>query len=237
MATFFKTVNNKVIFSGDGELIYYIPEKYFEIKAAEIVGERTNVIGMFTYAVFDKSGKRLIFKPFNCPTMIECIPNNISKEANYLLEGTKESKTYRLLHFKNGDELICSTKVAVDFAVLEKFVDIFKGGNLPENIEYNKIQDYILKNAELCKFDYKVSAQVIGMVISEIYRDEKDLSKPFRLADTDDMLAYKAISIEKVPKYTSAFTAVTSDNADEAIAAAMTTKGKGESPLEKIVMT
>lgn len=236
MASFFKTVNDKVIFTGDGELIYYVPEKYFDIKAAETIGERVQTIGMFSYAVFDKSGKRIILKSFNSPTMIECIPNTISKESNYLLEGTKEAKAYRLLHFKNGDELICSTKVPVDIAVLEKFVDIFKGGNLPENIPYNQIQDYVLKNAELCKFDYKVSAQVIGMVISEIYRDEKDLSRPFRIANTDDMLAYKAISIDKVPKYTSAFTAITSDNADEAIAAAMTTKGHGDSPLEKIVM-
>ena len=236
MSSFFKTVNDKVIFTGDGELIYYVPEKYFDIKAAETIGERINTIGMFTYAVFDKSGKRVILKPFNCPTMIECIPNFISKESNYTLEGTKEAKSYRLLHFKNGDELICSTKVPVDTIILEKFVDIFKGGNLPENIPYDKIQDYVLKNAELCKFDYKVSAQVIGIVISEIYRYEKDLSKPFRIANDDNMLAYKAISIDKVPKYTSAFTAITSDNADEAIAAAMTTKGRGDSPLEKIVM-
>ena len=236
MASFFKTVNDKVLFSGDGELIYYVPEKYFDVKAAETNGDKINVMGMFSYAVFDKSGKRIVFKQFNCPTMIECIPNSISKEANYLLEGTKEAKAYRLLHFKDGDELICSTKVPVDFSVLEKFVDIFKGGNLPENIPYDQIQDYILKNAELCNFNYQVSAQVMGMVISEIYRYDKDLSKPFRIADTDDMLAYKAISIDKVPKYTSAFTAVTSDNADEAIAAAITTKGKGDSPLEKIVM-
>ena len=38
MASFFKTVNDKVIFTGDGELIYYVPEKYFDIKAAETVG-------------------------------------------------------------------------------------------------------------------------------------------------------------------------------------------------------
>jgi hypothetical protein len=236
MASFFKNINDKIIFTGDGELIYYVPEKYFDIKAAETIGERTRTIGMFSYAVFDKSGKRLLLKPFNAPTMIECIPNHIDKESNYLLEGTKEAKAYRLFHFKNGDELICSTKVPVDIAVLEKFVDIFKGGNLPENIPYDKIQDYVLKNAELCKFDYKVSAQIIGMIISEIYRSEKDLSKPFRIANTDDMLAYKTVSIDKVPKYTSAFTSITSDNADEAIAAAMTTKGNADSPLEKIVM-
>ena len=126
MASFFKTVNDKVIFTGDGELIYYVPEKYFEIKAAEVIGEKIRAIGMFSYAVYDKSGKKLTLKPFNCPTMFECIPNSVSKESSYLLEGTKEAKAYRLLHFKNGDELICTTKVPVDISVLEKFVDIFK---------------------------------------------------------------------------------------------------------------
>ena len=237
MASFFKTVNNKIIFTGDGELIYYIPEKYFDIKAAETIGEKIIVMGIFTYALFDKSGKRVSIKPFNCPTMIECIPNIVNKESNYHLEGTKEAKPYRLLHFKNGDELICSTKVPVDIAILEKFVDIFKGGNLPEYIPYNKVQDYIFKNAELSKFNYGTTNQVAGIVISEIYRYEKDLSKPFRIANTNNMYEYKAISIDKAPKYTSAFTAITSDNADEAIAAAMTTKGHSDSPLEKIVMT
>ena len=237
MATFFKTVNDKVLFTGDGELIYYVPEKYFNMKAAEIIGERVNVMGIFTYALFDKSGKCVLTKPFNAPTMIECIPNSISKESNYHLKGTKEPTAYRLLHFKKDDELICSTKVPVSFDVLEKFIKIFNGGNLPDNIPYDKIQDYILKNADLCKFDYKVSSQVIGMVISEIYRSEKDLSKPFRLSGSNDMLAYKAIHISKVPRYTSPFTAVTADNADEAIASAISTPGTGSSPLEKIVMT
>ena len=236
MASFFKTIGDKVVFSGDGELIYYVPEKYFEIKAAETIGEKISVMGVFSYAVFDKSGKRVLLKLFNAPTMIECIPNYISKEPNYELEGTKEPKAYRLLHFKDGDELICSKKIPVDIVSLEKFVDIFKGGNLPENIPYDKIQDYIIKNAELCKFNYQVSAQTIGLIISEIYRYDKDLNKPFRISKSDDMLAYKAIHVEKIPKYTSAFTAITSDNADEAIAASMTTKGKGNSPLEKIVM-
>lgn len=235
MADFFKTVGNKVVFSGDGELIYYIPEKYFDIKAAETIGERTRTIGMFSYAVFDKNSKRIIFKPFNCPTMIECVPNSFSKENNYILEGTKEPKSYRLLHFKNGDELF-STDIPAEFSTLEKFVDIFKGGNLPENIPYNDIQNYIIDNADLCDFDYKVSYQAIGMVISEIYRCENDLSKPFRFSKTDDMLAYKAISIDKVPRYISPFASVTSENADESIAAAMTVSGDKESALEKIVM-
>ena len=81
-----------------------------------------------------------------------------------------------------------------------------------------------------------MSANIIGILISELYRDPKDLSKPFRLSGMKDMLDYKAISILKVPKYTSPYTAITSENADESIAAAMTTKGTSSSPLEKVMM-
>jgi hypothetical protein len=42
--------------------------------------------------------------------------------------------------------------------------------------------------------------------------------------------------ITKVPKYTSPYTAITSENADEAVAAALTIKSNADSPLEKIVM-
>ena len=38
MATFLKQDKEKVIFNGDGELIYYIPEKYFDIQAAVTIG-------------------------------------------------------------------------------------------------------------------------------------------------------------------------------------------------------
>ena len=32
MPGYFKELDGKVIYSGDGELIYYVPEKYFDLK-------------------------------------------------------------------------------------------------------------------------------------------------------------------------------------------------------------
>lgn len=234
--SFLKQDKEKVLFNGDGELIYYVPEKYFESKSALVFGEIVKTIGAFTYSVFDKNGKVQVTKLFNYPTMITCRPNNIEKVKEYQLVGSKEPKAYRLLHFKKGDELICDVNTPKDFNNLKIFLNLFMRANLPDNIPYNEVQDYVMNNASLNKFNYKVSAQTIGWLISEIYRDAKDLSRPFRLSGSADMTAYKAVSVDAVPKYTSAFTAITSDNADEAIAAAITTKGTGESPLEKIMM-
>jgi hypothetical protein len=233
---FFRQEKEKVIFIGDGELIYYIPEKYFDNSVAYNIGEVVETIGVFSYGLFDGKGKRVKIDRFKCPTVFQCKPSSITKEPDLQLIGSKESKAYRLLHFKKGDELICNTNVPKDITNVEKFMNLLVRANLPETIPYDEIHEYILANAELNGFNYKVSGQIIGILVSELYRDPSDLSKPFRLSNTTDMLGYKAIPILKVPKYTSPYTAITSENADEAIAAAMTTKGKTDSPLEKVMM-
>jgi len=233
---FFRQDKEKVIFIGDGELIYYIPEKYFDNSVAYNIGEVIETIGVFSYGLFDGKGKRVKIDRFKCPTVFQCKPSSITKEPDLQLIGSKESKAYRLLHFKKGDELICNTHVPKDITNVEKFMNLLVRANLPETIPYDEIHEYILANAELNGFNYKVSGQIIGILVSELYRDPSDLSKPFRLSNSTDMLDYKAIPILKVPKYTSPYTAITSENADEAIAAAMTTKGKTDSPLEKVMM-
>lgn len=236
MASFFKQINDKILFNGDGELIYYIPEKYFDNNVAISIGEIIQTMGIFTYGLYDKKGKQLKLDRFKCPTIFECKPSLITKEPNLQLIGSKTETAYRLLHFKQDDELICNINIPKSIDNVDKFVNLLVGANLPDNIPYNELHEYIIRNAELNGFNYKVSAQLIGVIISELYRDPKDLSKPFRLSGMQDMLDYKAIPIVKIPKYTSPYTAITSENADEAIAAAMTTTGKAESPLEKVMM-
>lgn len=236
MATFYKRDGDKVIFNDSGELIYFIPEKYFDIKISSAYGEYIDTMGVFSYALYNASGKMTTLKPFKCPTMIRCRPSSITKEPKFHLQGTSEPQAYRLLHFTKGDELISNVNVPMVVDNVEKFVNLLIRANLPETIPYDQIHEYIMANAALNKFNYKISPQIIGVLVSELCRDPNDLSRPFRFTDMKDMNGYKAISILKVPKYTSPYTAITSENADEAIAAAMTVKSNTESPLEKIMM-
>ena len=237
MAKFYKVEDNKVIYTGSGELIYYVPEKYFDVSAAVVIGEYVEVMGIFSYCNFTKTGAvDGGIKPFKCPTMIKCMPSSIERVNNYTLEGSKEPATYRLLHFKEGSELLSSTAIPKDVDNVDKFVKLWIRGNLPDTIPYNEFQDYIIKNADLNGFSYKVSNQIIGLMISELCRDADDLTKPFRLSDMKDMQSYKAITITKVPKYTSPYTAITSENPDEALAAAIMSTGNAQSPLEKVMM-
>lgn len=234
--SFFYKDKEKVIFNDSGELIYYIPEKFFDLNVASSIGEVIETMGIFSYGLFDKNGKKIKISRFKCPTMIKCKPSSITKESALHLIGTKEPSAYRLLHFKKGDELLCTTELPKDIVNVEKFLNLLVRANLPETIPYNELYEYVINNASLNGFNYKVSGQIIGILISELYRDSKDLTKEFRLSDMKDMCEYTAIPITKVPKYTSPYAAITSENADEAIAAAMVNKGTSETPLEKVVM-
>ena len=236
MPSYMKEDNNKLYFTGDGEIIYYVPEKYFNLKVAAIICEVVEVMGIFAYGLFGKSGKAEPIRHFKCPTMIQCKPSKIEKVNHFQLEGSNEENSYRLLHFQNGDELMCSTSVTKGIENVEKFMNLLIRGNLPDYIPYNELQDYMILNAQLNGFSYKVSNQILGMMISELCRDPNNLSIPFRYSNMSNMSAYKAIAISRVPKYTSPYTAITSENPDEAIAGAMITTGTGKSPLERVMM-
>ena len=236
MPSYMKEENNKLYFVGKGEIIYYVPNKYFELNVAKIIGEYVDVFGIFTYGLFDGNGKQLAYKQFKCPTMVKCKPSKIEKANNILLEGYKEESNYRLLHFSDGSELLSATSIPQETLNVEKFINLVKGANLPAYLPYNELQNYFLMNASMNGFSYGVSNQIIGLVISELCRDENNLSNPFRFTDMKNNTAYKMIPMNKVPKYTSPYTALTSENPDEAIAGAMLTTGKSHSPLEKVMM-
>lgn len=234
---YMKVDGNKLIFNGEGEITYYVPEKYFDLSIASFIGDVIEVMGMFPYTYKPKPDSETIFKPFKYPTMIKCRPSSTDKLTKFIVDGAKTPADYRLLHFLKGDELLCQIAVAQDIDNVDKLVNLFKGGNFPSYIPYNEIHEYLIDNAILNGFSYKVSNQIIGLVVSEIYRDAADPAKPFRYSNMEDLTAYRSVNINMVPKFTSAYTAITSENPDEAIAAAVINTGHGKSPLEDIMMS
>ena len=236
LPVYMKQIENTLYYSGEGEMVYYVPQKYFDLNIAQINGEYVETMGIFCYCNFSKTGKADKVRHFKFPTIIKCKPSFIEKLNNFQLEGTKAPSSYQALKFRDNDELICELAVAQDVSNVEKFMNLLIRGNLPDYIPYNELHEYMIQNAQINGFNYKVSNQIMGMVISELCRNPDNLSEPFRYTDMEDMTNYKMISITQVPKYTSPYTAITSENPDEAIAGALTTTGTGQSPLEKVMM-
>ena len=230
---FLKRDKDALIFNDDGQLIYYIPEIFFERKYATNLGEYIRIMGIFEYERVDKNGKSLSIRPFNFPSFFLCRPSEVKKIKDFELKNA-ESQDYRLLIFKKGDEAVTSVKVPQDVENSEDFYKIYTTGKLPTNIPYDKIQDYFIDNIRLNGADYGLNIQMFGFIISEICRSREDIKKSFRHTDIKNMTDYRTINIKQIPKMISPFTSITSENWDEAVVNAISNKNAKYSPLEKL---
>ena len=234
---FLKKDGLSLLFKDEGELIFYIPELYFERNYAIMDGDSVTLIGLFNYALFDKNDKLIgDYKLFNFPTMFTCVPSSINKISDVKLGNSNIKEDYRTLKFKKDDIVIASTKVPMSVENIEIFLKMVNTGKIPNSIPYNILHDVFIRNIELNGERYPVSTQLIGMVFSEICRSSKDITIPYRLGKSNNMHDYRPINITDIPKLVSPFTSITSQNWDESVVNAITNTNYKKSPLEKLFL-
>lgn len=236
---FLRREGEALVYNGDGELVFYIPDEFFSpnSKIANIQGQYVSMLGICNYALFNKDEKQHgEVKAFHFPTIMLCKPDRMETVKNLKLTKTSEATDYRLLHFKDGDEVITNVRAPKLIDNAEILFSMFLiTGKIPTTIPYDKLHEYFPENASLNGFSYNMNMQLFGVIISKICRDPNDLSKPFRLTNMDNMNGYRPISVKEIPNYTSPYVAITSENFDESLMAAITTKSDKYSPLEKIL--
>ena len=245
---FLKRDGEALLYNGEGQLIYAVPEEYFTARVAEEYGSYYVLIGMFNYMQVNKNGTKVgKTKPFDFPTKFMCKPSSMEQkvsgvELNKKLGGFEDEVLYRLLIFNKGDEVVHSVFVPEAIENVEDFFRLlFMVARLSNTIPYDKVHEYIKENMNLSGSDYGVNAQMYGIIISEIFRDKDDISIPFRNGKNidNDMKAYKTISMTKTPNYIDPYVSITSQYWDESLMSAVLLSQKGEdkgSPLEKIMM-
>lgn len=231
---FLKKDGDKLLFDGEGEFIFYVPEIYFDRSCAVVIGDIINIIGVLDYTVVNKNGKNNGLHLFRFPTVFLTKPSELEKIKDVQLTKHTEPQDYRLLKYKKGDEIMVSTKVPQIVDNAEQFYSMFTSGKLPTTIPYNLMHEYFIENIRLNGGNYGLNMQLFGMIVSEMCRDPKDVTKLFRHTKMEDMTAYKLISIKDVPKQTSPFTAVTSENWNESMINAVINKNATSSPMESL---
>lgn len=227
------------------ELQFFVPDNYFEKgnkrSIASIVGEYVSMLGICEYCFVDSKGKRSEFKPFCFPTMMLCKPSSIEKVKAFKTRANSEESDYRILHFKKGDEVVSQTRVPEIIDNVELFFKLaLITAKIPNSISYHTLWKIFLDNIEANGNDYGLNYQLFGMLSSEVCRDPKDISRPFRMTSMKDMNGYKTLSVKLNPKYVSPYTALISENFDEGLMSGVLLSDKDEkdipySPLEKIV--
>lgn len=218
--------------------IFYVPEKYFTTKDAVIIGEYVNLLGILNYEIVDdKTGKSITgIRLFNYPTVFICRPNSITKQKGLQLYKTADPADFRVLKFKKDAEVVSSVKSPEDIANVESFYNLLMRGNLPNTIPYDQLQNIVYDNMRYNGYSYGITLQMVGLLISEIYRSSTNIDIPYRLSGAKDQFDYKAIDIRTVPKHISPFVSLTSENWDEAVVGAVMTKNRKDSPMEKLLM-
>lgn len=245
LPAFLKQVGDTILYDGTGELLYYLPEKYFsnsKVSVAAIYGAYVSTIGVFDWAIMDEHGKVGKSHIFKYPTIFLCKPSSIEKVKDVSLNGTRPND-YRVLHFKNGDEAIHDInipKIVDNVEILFKLM-ILVENKMPPTIPYDKLHEYFPENMNLNAKGYGLNMQMFGLMISELCRDKSDPSKPFRYSKAfrdGNMLDYRQISVKEIPKFISPYTSLISENWDESLMAAIQMSNDGNdvvSPLERVV--
>lgn len=240
---FTKLVKEKLLYDGEGEFLFFVPENYFvDVKQnpiAQIYGQYVTLVGIIDWAIINKSGKIGEVHPFMFPSIFMCKPNRIEKVKNYKI-GNTPARDYRIFHFKKGDEIVSdiNTPNIIDNVETTFGMLVISGNKMPNTIPYNHLHEYPPESMKLNGDNYGINAQLFGIMYSELCRDPKDPMKPFRCGDMENETAYKRVSIKQIPNYISPYVAFTNENQDEAIMAAILMDDESkykESPLEKIV--
>lgn len=244
---FLKLENNSLLFNlDDSEFIFYLSEEWFNDDTknppAQVDGEYVTFIGLCSWAIVDKNGKVSKPKLFRFPTMVMSKPYTIEKVKGLTLFEGDEPSNYRLLRFRKGDQVISQTMVPRLMNNVELFYKMAViSSKLPKLINYEDGWQLFAENMELNDKPYGLSTQLFGILWSALCRDPKDVSKPFRFTNMDNMYAYKMISIKLIPKFISPYTSLVSEGWDDSLMSAIMMSDQDEdkiqtTPLEKIVM-
>jgi hypothetical protein len=246
---FLKRDNDSLIYNEDGQLYYIIPEKFFETKCATEYGQMYQLIGVFNYARVSKTSKMLgKLKPFRFPTMFMCKPSETQNKVSGMELNKKFSPSdkvfddsdYRLLIFNKGDQVVHTVHVPEGIENVEEFFRLmFITAKITNTISYDVIHEYFDESINLNGNDYGLTAQMYGIILSELCRDKDDVSIPFRNGKNIDksMHAYKPIPITQNPNYIDPFVSITSQYWDESLMSAVMLDDSKGSPLEKIMTT
>ena len=239
---FIKKKGEAIYYSGTGKFVFIVPEMYFENNRAAISeGEYIYILGTIDYSIVkgDSTDVSKGIKQFFYPSFFYTKPGKIEKVKNLSLPN-RNPEDYRLMYYEDNDvdQIVTSVLTPEDVENVESMNQLFiKTGHINKSIPYDRLQDYFFESAALNGTSYKKSAQLFGLLISELCRDPNNNNNPFRLSKAiqNSMVGYNTVSIVDIPKLISPYQSIVSENWDEAVIGAIMNDNNIASPMERIM--
>lgn len=159
-----------VTFTGD-KLQCLIPLRYMD-KNQLILGDKIQSLGIFTMIINDK---------------IKCglqIPAVITIDAVKTYQETIDGVQYFICELHKGNKLLESTMVIKNnMTGYFMWVEFFTLGNMPSYISYANAANLFDDVKEVTGLAFNPNRAILGVIAAHLFRDRKDLSKPYRLTD------------------------------------------------------
>lgn len=234
-----KDLRTQITFKGS-KMEIYLPSYYLESgeAMAAIIGRRVECIGMYW---FNAGGK---YYELQIPVKISFEFSERESVRKRLQNGMPELD-YDVFILNSGDAFLYDVnhKESVDDIVffIQKLVE---GAKLPPTLSYEELMSVYLKALEVTKINTKLGVNSVSLefVMSELYRDKRNLSKPFRLSYNGKSVGpydYKMLRIVKIPEQNSVFTGITGEDTNQQLISAVLRSREGRderpSPIEEII--
>lgn len=240
---FFQEKDDKVIFVGN-YMEVYVPRFYFENEISYFIGDKVETIGVFNFKVFSSEDKKgaVPLHTFSYPSYMVTCPSSSKTEKIDLIADADENE-FTVLQYYKGDIFIDNVNVAKNSAYTLMFINLLHSGKIPSTVPYDKVLALELDNLAINGVNLGVSSTIMELVISEIYRDKKDMTKSFRFRAGGDnkvsMFDYKTINLKAIANFNSTFTGVTFEDMDFALVSSVNKFRSGTkeavSPIEKTI--
>jgi hypothetical protein len=231
-------LRTQVTFTGS-KMEIYLPSYFLEDGTmGAIIGRRVETIGLFWFSVNEK------FYEMQVPVRMS-FEFSDRRKKNMRLQNGMPIINYDIFTLENGDAFVYDVMYKQSIDDIGFFLSkMIEGGKMPPTISYEEILGVFLKALEVTKINEKfgVGSVTLEFILSELYRDKRNNSDPFRLAYDGKRVSpydYKMVRIVKVPEMNSTFTGLTGEDINQQLIAAILRNREGRderiSPIEKII--
>jgi hypothetical protein len=235
---YFKEVDTKVVLN-TFRCEIYVPDYYFDVKLAVQDGEIFDLFFIAKYRLIHKDTEdvsKLPIYDFQIPTMILTRPDEVQR-AELNLYGTKER--FSVFVYYQGGAILYNRDIVKNSTSVERYINLLNDGKI--RVPYAKVNDITNKVQKIHDVKLNVPQYIQQLVISEVYRDKNDYSKPARLVasskdkDNDNL---KGLNMRENSAFTSTLAGVGFEDVKSMLTVADNRDDKDDkslSTIEKII--
>lgn len=220
----------------------YLPTYFFNKNdngaIAAVVGDRISTLGIFYFRVDGK------LYSLQLPISFEFQFSEVEKKKIRIKPGIPEIECF-IYTLHNGDAFVYDVLHRQSVDDFKFFMNkMIENAKLPQYVSYNDALS-IFMNAMISSkaTGLGVDSVSIEFLLSELYRNKKQMQDPFRLAyNGKNEFDYKMVRIVKVPQLNSTFTSMSGEDITTQLASSILKQRDGgsdieekESPIEKLI--